>query len=103
MEADYFSDAYRPIGERFYAQRWSGPILYTQMPEERNWAVYGRGTFGHYSVGLDLSWFYAKLYVDRLNRIARICAGERNPRGLHVRVQRCEALDDWRWRMEVES
>lgn len=97
MEAQYFSDAYRPIGERFYTQCWSGPdSRYPKM----SWAIYGIGTFGHYAVGLDLSWFYAKLYVDRLNRIARICAGERNPRGLHVRRQRCEALDDWRWRME---
>ena len=77
MEAGCFSDAYRPIGGRFYAQCWSGPILYIpQKPEERRWIVLGIGTFGHYSVGLNLSWFYAKLYVDRLNRIARICAVE---------------------------
>lgn len=103
MEADYFSDTYRPIGERFYTQCWSDPSGSALDGDSNGWAIYGIGTFGHYAVGRNLSWFYAKLYVDRLNRIARICAGERNPRGLHVRLQRCEALDDWRWRMEVED
>jgi len=95
MEADCFSDAYRPIGERFYAQAWTG--LDSRYPK-MSWAIYGIGEYGHYGVGLNLSWFYAKLYVDRLNRIARICAGEENPKGIHVGVQRCEAIGNWRRR-----
>ena len=64
MEAQCFSDSYRPIGGRFYAKRWSGTSW--------DWIIYGVDKHGHYSVGLDLSWFYAKLYVDRLNRIIKL-------------------------------
>ena len=63
MEVGQFSDAYKPIGARFYAQCWSGTSW--------KWMIYGIDRDGHYSVGLDLSWFYAKLHTDRMNRIAK--------------------------------
>ena len=72
MEAQDFNDAYRPMGGRFYAQRWNGPILYTQMPKRDSWRIYGIDKRGHYAVGHGLSLFYAKLYVDHLNRIANL-------------------------------
>lgn len=70
MKRQVFKDVYWPISGRFYAQRWSGGLL------QFEWSIYGIDKYWHYIVAHDLSWFFAKLYVDRLNRIARLCAGE---------------------------
>ena len=71
MKQQVFTDVYHPIGGRFYAQRYSN-----SLPSESGWIIYGIDKYWHYIVAHGLSWFFAKLYVERLNRIARLCAGD---------------------------
>lgn len=78
MKARLFIDIYRPIGECFYAKRWSGS-------NERGWKIFGIDKYWHYIVAHGLPWFFAKLYVDRLNRIAKIYAGEKVMGWGHIR------------------
>lgn len=79
MKKRIFVDVYRPIGERFYAQRYSTGL------SRDSWTILGIDKYWHYIVAHDLSWFFAKLYVDRLNRIARLCAGDDVPGWGHIR------------------
>ena len=71
MKRRAFIDVYRPIGGRFYATSYSKPVSM-----RGHWTIFGIDKYWHYTVAHGLSWFFAKLYVERLNRIARLCAGD---------------------------
>ena len=79
MKQRVFKDVYRPIGGRFYAER------YNNDSRQDNWIIYGIDKYWHYIVAHDLSWFFAKLYVERLNRIAQLCARNDVPGLGHIR------------------
>ena len=80
MKHWYFLDAYRPIGRRFYAECYT-----IDHSGTGTWTISGIDKHWHYIVAHGLSWFFAKLYVDRLNRIARICARDDVPGKGHIR------------------
>jgi len=79
MKQRTFKDVYHPIGGRFYAQRYSNSL------EKDSWTIFGIDKYWHYIVAHGLSWFFAKLYVERLNRIAQLCAGEDVPGRGYIR------------------
>lgn len=79
MKKRVFTDVYRPVGGRFYAEH------YSNASKRGSWTIYGIDKYWHYIVAHDLPWFFAKLYVERLNRIAQLCAGEDVPGWGHIR------------------